>query len=480
MGEGHQFVVDLGADATRTNLRMDAERKIECGGAFGQGEQITVRRKDIDLLGVEVELEFVNELQRVFFAAFQHFPYLREPIVQVVRSVAPFVLVVGVLITPVRGQSLFGNLVHASRPDLNFHPFARRRHHGGVQALVTISFWKADPIAQTVGVGLVKVRDDAVGAPGVGLFRFVGRIEDDANGKNIVDLFEGHPLLLHLAPDAVNALRPAFYLALNPRFFQGAANGQGKRIDEPGAHGFSLAQFGGDCLVILRFFVFQRQVFQLRFDAVQAQAVGQRCIHEQGFARNLLLLVRTHVLERPHVVQAVGELDQNHAHIIAQGQQHFAEVLRLSAGPRIEHARHLGQTVHNFPFALAKQLLYVFQGQIRVLDGVVQQGTDDGRGIQAQFLCHDPRDADRMVDVRLTALAPHVLVGFQCNVEGFSDGPTIGGRLAVRRRTQQPPVAPEDFLLFSFEVNGRGRHVANFGQFFGKSTLPIAVTCGHV
>ncbi len=34
-------------------------------------------------------------------------------------------------------------------------------------------------------------------------------------------------------------------------------------------------------------------------------------------------------VQRPHVVQAVGQLNQNHAHIVGQGEQHFPEVLGL-------------------------------------------------------------------------------------------------------------------------------------------------------
>jgi hypothetical protein len=35
------------------------------------------------------------------------------------------------------------------------------------------------------------------------------------------------------------------------------------------------------------------------------------------------------VLERPHVVQAVRELDQDHADVLGHGEDHLAEVLGL-------------------------------------------------------------------------------------------------------------------------------------------------------
>ena len=90
--------------------------------------------------------------------------------------------------------------------------------------------------------------------------------------------------------------------------------------------------------------------------------MGQGSIHEQGLARNLLLFVRSHVVKRAHVIEPIGEFDQNHPHIIAQRQEHFAEIFRLRARPWIEHSGHFREPVHNFSFARAEQLFDIFQG----------------------------------------------------------------------------------------------------------------------
>ena len=46
-----------------------------------------------------------------------------------------------------------------------------------------------------------------------------------------------------------------------------------------------------------------------------------------------------HVLERAHVVQPVGELDQQHAHVVGDGEQELAQVLGLLGLARDEIER---------------------------------------------------------------------------------------------------------------------------------------------
>ena len=171
------------------------------------------------------------------------------------------------------------------------------------------------------------------------------------------------------------------------------------------------------------------------------------------------------MVERSHVVEAVGQLDQDDPCVVAQRQQHLAEIFRLRAGARIEHARHLGQSVHDVAFPLAEQLLDVIQCQIRVFNRVVEQGTYNRCGVQPHLFRYYTRHADGVVDVRFSAFAPHVLVGLEADVKRLADGPPVCPRLAQLRRAQQPPVAPEDFLLLGFEVNGRRGHGTKFGNF---------------
>ena len=54
--------------------------------------------------------------------------------------------------------------------------------------------------------------------------------------------------------------------------------------------------------------------------------------------RDAAPLVRPQVLERAHVVQAVGELDQDDARVLRHRQQQLAVVLDLLLGVRAELA----------------------------------------------------------------------------------------------------------------------------------------------
>ena len=180
--------------------------------------------------------------------------------------------------------------------------------------------------------------------------------------------------------------------------------------------------------------------------------MGQRRIHEQRLRGNFLLLVGPHVLERAHVVQAVRKLDQNHAHVVAQREQHLAEVLGLGARPWLEHTAHLCQPIHNGPFLGPKQTLHIVKGHVRVLHGVVQECAHDARGSQAHFLGNHPCHGDGVVDVGLSTLAADVLVRVERDIEGLADGLALRAFLGIFRSTQQPPVPPKNFLLFCFQI----------------------------
>ena len=76
-----------------------------------------------------------------------------------------------------------------------------------MQRLVTVGFRGVDPVAQAVGLGRVDVRDRGIDLVTLRLFRREGqRFEDDADGEQIVDLFERNLFALHLHPDRVDAL----------------------------------------------------------------------------------------------------------------------------------------------------------------------------------------------------------------------------------------------------------------------------------
>ena len=104
-------------------------------------------------------------------------------------------------------QSVFGHFVHALGSDLHFHPFVFRTSYGDVQALVAVAFWNSHPVAQAFQVWLIVARDEREYVPAVLQFLRARRVEDDADGKEVVNAIESALLLLHLLPDGMDALR---------------------------------------------------------------------------------------------------------------------------------------------------------------------------------------------------------------------------------------------------------------------------------
>ena len=117
-----------------------------------------------------------------------------------------------------------------------------------------------------------------------------------------------------------------------------------------------------------------------------------------------------HRVERAHVVQAVGELDQDDANVLRHRQQHLAEVLRLRILARLElDLVELGHAVDHVGDGLAERCLDFGLGDLGVLHHVVQQCGGEPLRVEAP-LRQDAGDRQRMRDVGLARLAELALV----------------------------------------------------------------------
>ena len=89
------------------------------------------------------------------------------------------------------------------------------------------------------------------------------------------------------------------------------------------------------------------QRLQLGLDRLHADALGERRVDLHRLARDApaALDLRDEV-QRAHVVQAVGELDQQHADVAAHRQHQLAEILRLLGAVGLQfEAGQLGHAV---------------------------------------------------------------------------------------------------------------------------------------
>ena len=124
----------------------------------------------------------------------------------------------------------------------------------------------------------------------------------------------------------------------------------------------------------------------------------ERRVDLEGLLGLLDLLLLGHRAERAHVVQAVGELDQDDPDVRGHRDHHLAVVLGLRLVAALERdPGELGDAVDQAGDLLAELLAHLVQGRGRVLDGVVQQRGAQRRRVQAHAGA-DLGHADRVRD----------------------------------------------------------------------------------
>ena len=87
---------------------------------------------------------------------------------------------------------------------------------------------------------------------------------------------------------------------------------------------------GGDLLVADGVGVAEGEVFELAAHLAHAEPVGERRVDVERLAGNRFLAIGLQMLEGAHVVEPVGQLDQDHADVGDHGEQHLAHVLGLA------------------------------------------------------------------------------------------------------------------------------------------------------
>ena len=134
------------------------------------------------------------------------------------------------------------------------------------------------------------------------------------------------------------------------------------------------------------------------------------------------------MLQRAHVVQAVGQFDEDDANVVDHRQHHLAEVfgLLLFAGREIDLAD-LGDAFDDVRDLLAEFFADVDDRDRGVFDRIVQQPGRDRDRIHLHFGQHQ-RHFQGMHQIRLARGAGLAFMMFQGIVVGFLDD----GEIVVR------------------------------------------------
>ena len=162
-----------------------------------------------------------------------------------------------------------------------------------------------------------------------------------------------------------------------------------------------LSTCGPQRLVGFRLEVLERQLLELVLDLAHAEPVGDRGVDVARLLRDLDAPLLRQVVQRPHVVEPVGELDEDDADVVDHRQQHLAEVLRLPllAGRERDGAE-LGDPFDDVGDVGAEQLLDALDRRLGVFDDVVEQPGGDRHDVELH-VGELIRDLQRMDEVGL-------------------------------------------------------------------------------
>ena len=200
--------------------------------------------------------------------------------------------------------------------------------------------------------------------------------------------------------------------------------------------------------------------------------MGERRVDLERLARLLELLLLPQVLDRPHVVQPVGELDEDDAMVLRHRHDHLAVVLRLRLLTALEvDPGQLRDALDEPGHLVAELVAHLLDRRVRVLDDVVEDAAGDRR-VVALELGEDQRDAERMEDEVLPAPSLLVLVCLRGEaVRALQKIPIDIG--VVRRHLGQELVE-----LLAVPLGGRGEHLTRHEPILASGLLAQAPVGG--
>ena len=227
----------------------------------------------------------------------------------------------------------------------------------------------------------------------------VDRLGDDAEGVDVGKLLEADLLVGHLAPDGIGLLLAPRDLRVDADLGELAGQRGADFLDQALVRLAQLGELGRHRGVGVRMQPAEGVVLQLLAHLLHAHARGQRGIDVERFLGDALARFRLHVLERAHVVHAVGKLHEQDADVAGDGDEQLAEVLCLLGllGNEVEPAD-LGEAVDQLADLRTEQLIDLRPRDGRVLDDVVQQRRDDGRVVELQ-IGEDGGDFERVGEI---------------------------------------------------------------------------------
>ena len=262
-------------------------------------------------------------------------------------------------------------------------------------------------------------------------------LHDDAEADDVGELFEADRLPLHLAPDRIGAFATSRDLGDDAAVTELARQLLFDLRNQSDVALFQRVEALADHRIGVGIELAKRQILELLAQLVHAHAAGERRIDVDGLLGRAAARLRRHMADGAHVVQTIGQLDQQHAHVVGDRQQELAQVLGLLRflGDEVELGE-LGQPLDQTADVLAKQLVDLGASRMGVLDGVVQQRGGDGRIVELE-IGEDRRDLERMGEVRIAGGALLLAMGLHGVDVGAVEQRLVGVRVVAAHPVDQ-------------------------------------------
>ena len=406
--------VDLRADRAVADVGVDGVGEVDRRRVGRQHLDLALRREDVDLVVEEVGAEGLEELARVGLVLL--------PVHQLADPGEPLLVGLGVLlaalVAPVRGDAELGRLVHLARAHLDLERPALGPDDRRVQRLVAVQLRHRHVVLEAAGHRLPERVDQPERAVAVARSLLAAALDDHPHRRQVVDLVELAALLGHLVVDRIEVLRAAGDVGRDVDLLELALQRHRRLAHVLLAVGAALADHRLDLVVLARVQRREREVLELPLELVDPEPVRERRVDLERLLGLLHLLLLAQVLDRAHVVEPVGELDQDHAHVLRHRHDHLAVVLGLGLLAALEldprQLRHALDELRDLVAELVAHFLDVGAG---VLDHVVQQRGGDRLLVEVE-LGADLGGAPGVVDEVLAGAALLALVRVRGEGEG--------------------------------------------------------------
>ena len=239
------------------------------------------------------------------------------------------------------GDTTLGHLVHTFGANLNLHPVATTSGHRSLQRLIAVALGNRHPVPQPLGVGHIEVRHHRIDTPTSGFFLFgSASLDDDTDSIEVVHLVEGYVAFVHLIPDGEDTLGARLDVVFHTRSLQFRLDGHDEFCNECVALLLGFGQTARNILVVVGLQIAQRQIFELAFERIQAELMGDFGIKVQALPALLGAFSLGEDSQRAHNLQSIGKLNEDDSRVGRIANDKFAGILGLLV-------RHLGVNVRD-------------------------------------------------------------------------------------------------------------------------------------